>query len=60
MSSPNPRPNEFAIWMDNYKAEMREVADERLCRADGLNYEKEENDVSPNDDEKTLPPGDSP
>jgi DNA-binding NarL/FixJ family response regulator len=34
MSSPDARPNEFAIWMDNYKAEMREVVEERLYRAD--------------------------
>jgi DNA-binding NarL/FixJ family response regulator len=47
MSPADPRRNEFAKWMDNYKAEMREVAAERLGRADGVNCENEENDVSP-------------
>jgi hypothetical protein len=56
MSSPDSRPNEFAIWMNNYKAEMREVADERLCRTDGVNCENEENDALPNDAEKASTP----
>ena len=47
MSPADPRRNEFAIWMDNYKAEMHEVAAGRLCRADGANCENEENDLSP-------------
>jgi hypothetical protein len=49
MSSPDIRPNEFEIWMDNYKAEMREAEDEQSQQTDGLN-----SDLSPNDDEKAA------
>jgi len=56
MSSPDPHPDEFAIWMDNYKAEMREVTEERLGRTDDVTCENEENDVFPNEEEKVSTP----
>jgi hypothetical protein len=51
MSSPDMRPNEFEIWMDSYKAEMREVEDEQSRQTDGAN-----SDLSPDDDEKASTP----
>jgi hypothetical protein len=47
MSSPDIRPNEFEIWMDDYKAEMREAEDEWSRQSDDA-----KSDLSPNDDEK--------
>lgn len=46
----DPRPNEFSIWMDNYEAEMRELAEGRLGRTDDVNCKNEENDVSPHEE----------
>jgi hypothetical protein len=49
MSLPDIRPNEFEIWMNNYKAEMREAEDEQSRQTDGVN-----SDLPPNDDEKAT------
>jgi hypothetical protein len=49
MSSSDIRPNEFEIWMGNYKAERREAEDEQSRQTDDVN-----SDLSPNDDEKAA------